>query len=457
MSTQINNTLQAAAFLVPLCASLAPTSCGGKVEASPPGKPQAASERKVFPGAIGFGAVAVGGDQGRIIYVTNHDDTGPGSLRNCLIAQGRRVCVFAVGGVFRFTTKPPVISSPYLTIAGQTAPGGSIVITHAGGASARTPVVIKNTHDVIVRHVRVRLDRLSANRKSDDGFTIENSNNIIIDHVSASWASDELINGYGDNDNITISNSIFSYGIPRHDKCALLASDPKGPQRLSFIGNICAHNGDRNPDLNFPPNSCVEVVNNVLYNAQSQFAEVWESFGGSPVSIVGNTFIGGPNTNGRTQGVGRNTLGSTGAAQIYLWDNDFRGSFDHVSSFAQAAEVARPPCPMTIQPLDARQAYESALGNAGAWPRDAIDSRVVSEIRNRTGNIIRAPGSIPNMATGEPYPDIDQDGMDDEWELIHGADPQRPDPWADSDGDGYFNFENFLSYREGLLRGITDR
>src|SRR3546814_7535615 len=93
------------------------------------------------------------------------------------------------------------------------------------------------------------------------------------DHVSASWARDELINGYGDNDWITISNSIFAEGIPRHDKCALLASDPKGPQHLSFIGNICAHNGDRNPDLNFPPGSCAEVINNILYNGQSEFAE----------------------------------------------------------------------------------------------------------------------------------------------------------------------------------------
>lgn len=455
MSTQINTMVQAAAFFVPLCASFALTSCGGKVEASPPGKPQVASERKVFPGAIGFGAVAVGGDKGRIIYVTNRDDSGPGSLRNCLIAQGRRVCVFAVGGVFRFTSKPPVISNPYVTIAGQTAPGGSVVITHAGGASARTPVVIKNTHDVIVRHVRVRLDRLSANRKSDDGFTIENSRNVIIDHVSASWASDELINGYGDNDSITISNSIFSYGIPRHDKCALLGSDPKGPQKLSFIGNICAHNGDRNPDLNFPPESCVEIVNNVFYNAQSQFAEVWESFGGTPVAIVGNTFIGGPNTNVRTQGVGRNTLGSSGTAKIYLWHNDFRGDFDHVSDVARAAEVARPPCSMTIRPLDAGQAYESVLGGAGAWPRDAIDSRVVSDIRNRTGAIVKEPGRIPTMVSDEPYPDIDQDGMDDKWEVGHGADPQRPDPWIDSDGDGYVNFENFLSHREGLLRGIT--
>ncbi|MEM7666575.1 MAG: pectate lyase [Pseudomonadota bacterium] len=452
MKTQVASTLRAASFLALLGSSLQLASCTDTVEAAPPGNPQPVSERRAFPAAIGHGAGAVGGEQGRIIRVTNRRDSGPGSLRDCLEAQGKRVCVFAVGGVFRFTTKPPIIKNPYLTIAGQTAPGGSVVITHAGGSSARTPIVIKNTHDVIVRHVRVRLDRLSANRKSDDAFTIENSRDVIIDHVSASWASDELINGYGDNDRVTISNSIFSYGIPRHDKCALLASDPKGPQRLSFIGNVCAHNGDRNPDINFPPNSCVEVVNNILYNAQSQFAEVWEGFGGSPVSIVGNTFVGGPNTRSRAQGIARNTIGSRGTAEIYLWDNDFRGNFEHVSSFARAAQVERPPCAMTIQPQSATQAYEHVLERAGAWPRDAIDIRVISDVRNQSGKIIKKPGPIPPLSSGEPYSDIDEDGMDDGWEASHGSNPRLADAWADSDGDGVSNFENFLSYREDQLR-----
>lgn len=441
-----------APFVALIGASYPIVSCAVEVDAMPPGEPQAATESPAFPGAVGHGAGALGGTQGRIIYVTNHDDSGPGSLRNCLLAEGKRVCVFAVGGVFRFTTRPPIIENPYLTIAGQTAPGGSVVITHAGGDTARTPLVIKDTHDVIVRHVRVRLDRLSANRKSDDAITIENSSNVIIDHVSASWASDELINGYGDNDRITISNSIFSYGIPRHDKCALLASDPNDAQRLSFIGNICAHNGDRNPDINFPTGSCVEVVNNILYNAQSQFAEVWEQFGGSPVAIVGNTFVAGPNTRSAAEGIARNTLGSNGTAQIYIWDNDFRGEFDHVSSLVRAAQVEQHPCPMTIQPQEAAQAYASVLGSAGAWPRDAIDARVVNEIENRTGRIVQEPGAIPALPSGAPYPDVDRDGMDDRWEASHGANPEVADAWADSNGDGISNFEKFLSYREGVFR-----
>ena len=252
MSREFSAVFISMATSLLLGSSLAFFDCGRDVASVAPGGPRPVKTLHAFPGALGHGAGARGGAGGRIIYVTNKQDSGPGSLRACLTAKGKRVCVFRVGGVFRFTSLPPLITNPFLTIAGQTAPGGGVIITHAGGREARTPIAIKNTHDVIVRHVRVRLDRLSANRESDDAFTIENSSNVIIDQVSGSWASDELVNGFGDNDRVTISNSIFAYGIPRHDKCALLGSDPTDPQRLSFIGNVCAHNGDRNPDINFP-------------------------------------------------------------------------------------------------------------------------------------------------------------------------------------------------------------
>src|SRR3546814_29938 len=130
---------------------------------------------------------------------------------------------------------------------------GGILLTHAGGANGFTPLVVKRTHDVVVRHIRVRTDRNGEERGGNDAFTIEDSSNVILDHVSGSWALDENVNGQGQNDLITVSWSIFAEGIPRHDKCALLASDPRGPQRFSFVKNLCAHNGDRNPDANFPP------------------------------------------------------------------------------------------------------------------------------------------------------------------------------------------------------------
>ena len=285
----------------------------------------AAAAALAFPGAQGHGRFSSGGRGGAIIAVTTLADAGPGSLRACIDARGPRLCVFRVGGIIRFTTRRPVITNPHITIAGQTAPGGGILLTHAGGRDAFTPLVVKNTHDVIIRNIRVRPDRPAEIRRANSAFTIENSRNVIVDHVSGSWAVDENIGGYGANDNITISSSIFAEGIQPHDKCALLASDPKGPQKLSFIGNLCAHNGDRNPDANFPPGSCVDIVNNVIYDAASQFTEVWESYGGTPVNIVGNSYLRGPKTAARAFAIDLSRVGSTGPARIHAEGNLYDG------------------------------------------------------------------------------------------------------------------------------------
>ena len=404
--------------------------------------------KKAFPGAQGYGSLSAGGRGGRIIYVTTLADAGTGSLRACINATGPRVCVFRVNGLIRFKTKPPWIMTPYLTIAGQTAPGGGITLSHAGGPNGLTPLVIKNTYDVVIRNIRVRTDRVGGFAGGEDNVTIENSSRVVIDHVSGSWARDEVINGYGDNDDLTISNSIFAWGMPRHDKCALLASDPIDKQRMSFLNNICAHNGDRNPDINFPRGSCVEVVNNILYNASSEFAEVWESYGGSPVSIVGNTFLAGNNTHSTSRGIARETIGSKGMARIYLWDNAFSGTFTHISPEVTPALVNTTPCPLTLMPNAAAASYARVMATAGAFPRDAIDQAVISGITNRTGRIDEPIPQIPLQVPATPYADADKDGMDDAWERSQGLNPGVNDAWGDQDGDGVENFEEFLSYRE---------
>ncbi|RPF72710.1 pectate lyase [Aurantiacibacter spongiae] len=446
-----------------LAATNAPGSCSGSgsnsasapIEQPGPSQPVVQTNSAAFPGATGYGAASRGGRDGRIMWVTTTADNTSGSLRECLEARGARVCIFRTGGIFRFVGRPPVIHDPYLTIAGESAPAPGVTLAHSGGSEARTPLVVKGTHDVVVRHIRVRNDIEGEHRQSEDSFTIEDSDNVILDHVSGSWARDELVNGYGDNDRITISNSIFAEGIPRHDKCALLASDPTGAQRLSFIGNLCAHNGDRNPDVNFPPMSCVEIINNTFYNAQSAFAEIWSSFGGSPVSLVGNSFIAGPNTGHNAIGIMQHELNATGEAQIYEWDNAFDGRFVHIGPEVAAVRVAEPPCPLTVNPLSPADAYRRVLASSGALPRDAVDERIVTEVRNRSGSIVQAPGSIPARflagSTEPAYPDIDRDGMDDGWEEANGIDRYEPDAWEDADRDGIANLEEFLAYRHTQL------
>jgi pectate lyase len=416
-------------------------------------EPWVAPAQPAFRGALGYGSVSKGGRGGAVIAVTTLADAGPGSLRACIEASGPRVCVFRVSGTIRFAGRPPWIRNPFITIAGQTAPGGGITLAHGGGPDGRTPLVAKDTHDVIVRHLRIRNDRIGGDRGSEDAITYENSSRLIFDHLSASWARDEIISGYADNDHITISNSILAWGIPKHDKCALLASHPKDPQRVSFIGNLCAHNGDRNPDANFPPGSCIEIVGNVFYNAKSEFAEIWETWGGTPVSLVGNSFIAGPDTHKLAVGVTRQTLGSKGAARIYLADNRFIGKFLSVTPTAAAAQVKTPPCGLTMRPRDAAAARDAVLSSAGAWPRDALDRQVTQEVKQRRGRIVMAPGIIPPSAPGQPYPDRDGDGMDDRWEAANRANPAKFDAWSDGDGDGTANLDAFLDHLHDQLVG----
>lgn len=419
-----------------------------------------ASAIEAFPGAEGHGRLSRGGRDGTIIPVTTLNDAGPGSLRACIEATGPRVCVFRVGGVIRFTTTRPIISNPYLTIAGQTAPGGGVLLTHAGGASGLTPLVIKNTSDVVVRHVRVRLDKKGATAGSNDAITIEGSRDVIIDHVSGSWALDENINGYALNDNITISWSIFAEGLRPHDKCALLGSNKAGsytpPQKLSFVKNLCAHHGDRNPDINFAPGSCIEVVNNVLYNGAYQFAEVWESYGGSPVDIINNYFKSGPSTVPGSFAIVRETTGSTGQASIYHAGNELDGGMGLLAPNVPPAVVAAPVCPPAVDAISAASAYAEVLARAGAFPRDKLDKRIVGEVRNRTGSIKKAPGELPGIENGKPYPDDDGDGMSNIWESANGLNPSTQDAWLDQDGDGWPNLDEFLNYaHEERLSGRT--
>jgi pectate lyase len=399
-----------------------------------------------FPGAQGFGAQSLGGRGGRIIPITTLADAGPGSFRACVTADGPRVCVFRVSGVIRFSTAPPVIKSPFLTIAGETAPGDGIILAHSGGAQGFTPLLIKNNHDVIIRHIRSRPNLLGLIAGANDAITIENSRNVILDHVSGSWARDENINGHRQNDNITISWSIFAEGLRPHDKCALLGSDPTGPQNFSFIGNLCAHTGDRNPDLNFTPLSCVEIINNIFYNANSQFAEIWESYGGTSANIVGNVFKAGPNTESGAIGIDRQRIGSTGPARLWVSNNQFDGSFvQQAPSLAQIL-VSQPVCPLSMTAQSPANAYTQVLQTAGTFPRDSFDRRIVGEVQSRTGRIMDVAGPMPILIGGAAYPDRDADGMSDAWESSNGTAIATADSWGDANQDGLSNLEAFLDY-----------
>ncbi|MGF1545597.1 MAG: polysaccharide lyase family 1 protein [Parvularculaceae bacterium] len=425
-------------------AALAMGACDGGTPDAPLDLAAPEDRPLAFASAQGHGRYAVGGRGGEIMLITTTRDGGPGSLRECLEAAGPRVCIFRVGGLFRFEGERPIIANPFITVAGQTAPGDGVVIAHSGGATGRTPLVVKDTHDVVIRHVRVRPDRVSDDRGGNDGVTIENSRDVILDHASVSWALDENVDVYGPSDDVTVSWSIFAEGVQDHDKCALISGATDTPQNISFLNNLCAHNGDRNPNVDVAPGSCVEVVNNVFYNGDFEFVEIWETRGGSPVSVVGNTMKAGPSTSAVASAVRRSTVESKGEARIFLRDNDVVGALAEMGPDVEAARVSEPPCPLTLRPVGAAMAAEAVFGAAGALPRAAVDERIVAEAREGRGALVDRPGGLPEYESADAPLDFDADGMADGWEREHGADAAAFDPWADADGDGVANLEEYL-------------
>ncbi|MBX9459774.1 MAG: hypothetical protein KL863_29170 [Rhizobium sp.] len=416
----------------------------------------ASSVLVAFPGAQGHGRYSEGGRGGRMVVVTTLEDKGPGSLRACMQAEGPRNCIFKVGGVIQL--KRPIIvkaENSFLSVLGQTAPGGGILITisETNKDKKHTPLVVKGGHDVILRHIRVR-PRFPNSVKNVDAITVENSRRVYIDHVSGSWATDENFNSHGDATELTVAHSIFGEGLEKHSKCALLGSDPRQPQKITFWQNACISNSDRNPDDNHYGGSCIDIVNNLFFNAKSEWGEIFSQYpGGTPVSYVGNYFKAGPSTDRVTYAINWNAIETIDGPNIYQRDNETwapeEKSVVLVAPDTTQYIVAKPPCPISVEAIvSARQAYDNVVRRAGAFPRDDVDRRLVRGIgvidKPGRGKILRAAGDLPVIESGTPFKDEDEDGMPDMIEGRFGADATVADPWQDSDGDGWPNFDQVM-------------
>lgn len=411
-----------------------------------------------FPGAAGHGSQTQGGRGGRILFVTNLEDSGPGSFRACVETTDKRNCIFRVGGTIKLKTPIGVhAENSNLSILGQTAPGGGIVITidPQNTGWIKTPFYIRGAHDVIVRHLRVRLQYPSS-VKNADAFTIENSRRVYIDHVSGSWSTDEGISTYEDATDLTVGYSIFAEGLMPHSKCALLGSNPTRPQNISFWRNACISNNDRNPDVNHFKGSCIEIANNVFFNARSEWAEVFSQFvGGTPVSFVANYFKAGKNTAKSTFAIIWQDSKSVAAPVIHqdgniTWTPKSK-SISLVSPEASQHLVPEPPCPLAVPIEPAESAYSNVQTNSGAFPRDEVDLRVISELgrigHSGGGSIKKDPGTLAIIAASfDAYTDSDDDGIADGKEGTFGGNEGIFDAWSDSDKDGWSNFDAFMQW-----------
>jgi pectate lyase len=454
-----------------------PCGLAGLVLAAGRGGPPAATP--AFPEAEGFG-VTPGGRGGRVIEVTNLDNDGPGSLRAALRVEGPRIVVFRVGGTIHLDSTLNV-SNPYVTIAGQTAPGDGITLANSP-RGARSPLAIK-THDVVVRYIRSRPGGSPADMGTIDALTISNRApgnvyRVIVDHNSLSWATDEVCSIYYDAHDITVQWSILAEGLDCathreesvqecHSMGLLVGGEGSG--NVSLHHNLLAHNRHRNPKVR--TTGIVDVVNNVVYN--SGFGPGWLSptyvHGGrgvARVNYVSNYFKGGVDT--RTADW---FIGTKLPVQIYVEGN--AAPRDVVWVRSRDSVVARRHPAAAVTTLPAEVAYARVLAEAGAsqglgcdgafYPRrDAADARIVSDVRNRTGRIIDDPvavGGWPRVQGGEPCRDADHDGMPDVFERLRRLDPtDARDASRDPDGDGYTNLDDYLNgSRPSPPKAVTGR
>lgn len=447
-----------------------------------------------FPGAEGGGAYTPGGRGGRVYVVTSLDDDGPGTFREACEAGGARIIVFNVAGVIHLT-RPVTIRAPYVTIAGQTAPGDGVCIT---GASVHI-----DTHDVIIRYMRFRRGATDVAWR-DDALGGNAVGNIIIDHCSCSWGLDENLSlyrhiydrkpGWGGmklpSVNVTIQNSISSEALDTYNHAF---GSTIGGHNTLFARNLFACNISRNCSVGMDGD--FNFVNNVIFNWWNRTIDGGDHR--SRYNIIANYYKPGPVTpkdkpiayriikpeSGRDE-ASRHLYGKVYAAgnvtEGYpkVTADNWAGGVQLPSEVDAALVRVDAPMPMPAATLmSALEAYQYVLDHVGATlpKRDAVDARIVKSVR--TGEVCWSPdasrysekspyitrrlpadsykqgiitdprqvGGLP-LYVGTPYQDSDSDGMPDSWETLHGLNPQdASDSASDSDGNGYTAIEEFLN------------
>ena len=393
-------------------------------------------------------------------------------------AEGPRIVVFRVAGTITLASHLDVLE-PFITIAGQTAPGDGILVNGHG--------LVIFTHDVLIQHLRFRPGNFSSVQPDhNDAIAIlgaeagagQDAYNIVLDHVSASWGEDENVSSQFGAHHITLSWSIVSEALDesRHDKgthsAGLYFGD--GTTCTSVHHTLLAHNAFRNPLL--ATRGLHDVVNNVIYDWRDIATEILPIGTITQANLVANCYRAGPSTSTAPleviyhQGdVAHFVLDSTallnpaGRPELFVEGNigphrpdasvdhwaivgDTWGETIAPETYRMRQRIAAAP----VLATSAEVACQAVLEGAGATRprRDGIDSRVVDEVRAGTGGIIDDPaevGGFPAMAPGDAPPDADHDGMPDAWEITQGLDPADPaDAAGDLDGDGYTNVEEWL-------------
>jgi pectate lyase len=369
-----------------------------------------------FPGALGWAAKTQGGRGGAIIRVTNLDAEGPGSFRTAIETKGPRIIVFEVGGVIDLGARALTIREPFVTISGQTAPSPGITLIRGGMDLA--------THDVVVQHIRVRPGMAGGSyRKGPDFDSISTQGgayNVIVDHCSLTWGTDENLSASGNrfvgptvedwrkaaSHDITFSNNIVAESLAvathakgEHSKGSLIHDNATN---ILIVGNLYAHNMERNPL--FKGGVRGAVVNNLIYNPgwkalhYNLMANEWAGYPpvNGQLTAVGNVLRGGFDT---AEGLRFLMIGGIGDLDYHGRDNIMIDKWGDPIEELGTYEAGRARIILHNQPLDwptnltampAIDVEPHVLTTVGArpWDRDAHDVRLIADVAEGRGEII---------------------------------------------------------------------
>ena len=440
-----------------------------------------------FPGAEGFGKDITGGRGGRVIKVANLNDAGTGSLRAAIEATGARIIIFEVSGTIILKSRL-LIRNGNITIAGQTAPGDGICL--------RDYEVSVDADNVILRFLRFRMG--DAAQQEADALGGRFRKNIMIDHCSMSWSTDECVSFYA-NEDFTMQWCIIAESLRNsvHGKGAHGYGGIWGGRRASFHHNLMANHDSRNPRLGeeagkaFALTNLVDIRNNVFYNWGNNSIYGGEAMN---VNIINNYYKPGPATlkksrilsidKNKTPGtevfniwgkfyVNGNFVNESTAATNDNWSygvyNQYHSSYGLVSEADKAAMKLANPLHINnnVTTHTAPIAYERVLEFAGAsLKRDAVDTRIVLHTRNKTFTAMGSNGStngiIDTQGDVGGWPllhqtvvllDTDADGMPDAWEKSKGLNHTIANANGRNLSTGYDNIEVYIN---SLVQTITD-
>ena len=423
------------------------------------------AQPSAFPGAEGFGVNSRGGRGGKVIYVSNLNDEGPGSLREAVEQEGPRTLVFSVSGIIDLKTRLD-IKHPYITIAGQTAPGEGVCIR---GETLRVAA-----DHVIIRYLRVRLGdgkHGQGSLQGKDAIGISSGQHIILDHCSASWSLDEVLSASTkapDLSNVTVQWCFITEGLnpDGHGFGSLVRGT--GGAKYSFLHNLYAHNRGRNPrpgnyDSNphdkDPLGLLLDFRNNVVYNWGGEHAAYnADKLSVTRLNFVNNYFI--PGQDSKASGIAYSTGSAYNRAYFagnYYMDTlpedqwklvKFNKSWtpEEISAYKQDQAFESG----LVQTEEALTAYNKVLETGGASlpVRDATDLRIVDDVRNRSGRIIQSQedvGGWPQLKAAQAPLDTDLDGMRDDWEKKQGLNPKDPEDRNKINKEAYTMLEQYLN------------